>query len=299
MSASEIEFKRILVAFDGSENALRACEVAASLAKAYGSEVTVLHAIPSLSVFAAPLAGQYYALLMEGGENLTVKAASIFEKEGEEVRREILQARASIVETIVEYASSAKSDLIVAGTRGLGDFRRMMIGSVTSGLVVHAPCSVLVVRMGPSAGEKSQLRRITVAVDGSEHAEKALRTAVDMAKTLRTELTVLHVMALPWAVYSGNAPLPGTQFFEGLREAGEKVTTEAAAVVEKAGISARSVLKEGVGSPVRAITEYAVEEGIDLIVVGTRGLGGFKRLLLGSVASDVLHYAHCSVLVVR
>src|SRR5438552_3329091 len=114
----DVRFKEVLVAFDGSENALRACEVVASLAKAYGSEVTILHVIPSVSVFAAPLADRYYALLNEGADIVTKMAASVFEKEGEKARREIVQARASTVETIVEYASSAKSDLIVAGTRG-------------------------------------------------------------------------------------------------------------------------------------------------------------------------------------
>jgi nucleotide-binding universal stress UspA family protein len=297
----DVGFKQILVAFDGSGNALRACEVVASLAKGYSSEVTILQVIPSISVFAASLADRYYALLNEEAEIATKKAASVFEKEGEKARREIVQTRASIVETIVEYASSAKSDLIVAGTRGFGDLKRMMIGSVSSGLATHAPCSVLVVRMQDSSSSEKpeQLKRIMVAVDGSEQAERALRTAIDLAKILRTELTVLYVMALPWAVYSGNAPLPGEEFFEGLREEGEKVTAEATALAENGGVRAKSALKEGVGSPVRAITEYAVEERIDLIVVGTRGLGGFKKLVLGSVASGVLHYAHCSVLVAR
>src|SRR5439155_24367875 len=106
-------------------------------------------------------------------------------------------------------------------------------------------------------------------------------------------------MTLPLAAYSQYAPSPGPEFFEGLREEGQKVTREAAAVAEEAGIRVRSVLQEGIGSPVRTITEYADKERIDLIVIGTRGLVGFKRVILGSVANGVVHYANCSVLVAR
>jgi nucleotide-binding universal stress UspA family protein len=80
---------------------------------------------------------------------------------------------------------------------------------------------------------------------------------------------------------------------------GRKALTEAVAAAEENGIKARTRLLGPKDSPTKSITNYADKNMIDLIVTGTRGLGDFKRLLLGSVASGVIHYSHCSVLVVR
>lgn len=134
------------MAFDGSESALKACELAAVLSKNFNSQVTLLYVIPSLSIFTAPLADDYYSLHQEGAEKLIRKAATLFEREGVKLRTEILRARESIVETIVGYASDERTDIIVMGARGLGGFSKMLIGSVSSGVLAHARCPVLVVR---------------------------------------------------------------------------------------------------------------------------------------------------------
>jgi nucleotide-binding universal stress UspA family protein len=296
VSSSEISFKRILVAFDGSANASRACEVAATLAGSYGSELTVLYAMPSLSVLAAPI-DQSYALQLEQANKRVDEAVALIEAEGVKPEREVLQARASILHTIIEFAESAESDLVVMGTRGLGGFRKMMIGSVSAGMLAHAHCPVLVVRMAGS--ERPRFKRILVAVDGSKHSQKAVRAAVSLAKTLGAQLTAINAMAVPWMAYSSTGPLPLDDLTAGLREVAEKVTGDAAAIGKSEGVDVKRVIKDGIHSPVRSITEYAKEENVDLIVVGTRGLGGFRRLLLGSVASGVTNYATCSVLVVR
>ena len=137
---------RILVAYDGSEGALKACEMAAVLAKGLGSDVTLLYVIPSLSIFTAPLEDSYYSIHQEEAAKLVRKADRLFKKNNVKVRKEILRARASIVETIVEYAADEGSGVIVMGARGLGGFRKMLLGSVSSGVLAHALCPVFVVR---------------------------------------------------------------------------------------------------------------------------------------------------------
>lgn len=146
-SSDTRDLSRILVAFDGSESAVRACRVAANLAKNCGSDVTVLHIIPSLSIFTSPLADEYYAHHQREAKKLAEIAASLVAKEGvAETRREIIRARNSVVQTIVEYAAEKKIDLIVIGSRGPGGFRGMLMGSVSNGVVTHAHCPVLVVK---------------------------------------------------------------------------------------------------------------------------------------------------------
>jgi nucleotide-binding universal stress UspA family protein len=237
-------------------------------------------------------------LAKKNGEKLIQGIVSEARGQDLKVRGEIVENVPSVVQSVLEYATEWKIDLITVGSRGLGGFKRVLLGSVSSGLVTHAPCPVLVVRVS-SSREKPQFRRILVAVDGSKHAQKAVGVAVNMAKTLRAELAALNVMTVPWMATSLNAPLPLDKIYEGLREVGEKVTREAAAIAENEGVRVKRVMKEGIGSAVQTITEYAAKESVDLIVLGTRGLGGFRKLLVGSVASGVVNHAQTSVLVVR
>ncbi len=142
----ERPFSRILVAFDGSDNALRACGSAAQVARATGSEVVVVYVIPTLSIYTAPLADEYYAVQQEKGEELVRGGMAVFEGRGVRARSEIVRARWSIVDTIIEYAGEHKCDLIVTGARGAGGYEKMLLGSVASGVVARARCPVMIVR---------------------------------------------------------------------------------------------------------------------------------------------------------
>ncbi len=304
-SSSLKSFERVLVAVDGSENARNAAGLAIDLAKRFSAALFVLHVIPNSVPVEIVLSNtesperlkELVDLAKKNGEKLIHDIVSEARKREVKTRGEIIQNVPSVVKTVSEYAAEWKIDLITVGSRGLGGFRRMLLGSVSSGLVTHAPCSVLVVRLS-SSEEQPRFRRILVAVDGSKYAQKAVRAAIGIANTLRAQLTALNVMTLPWMA-SFNAPLPLDKIYEGLREAGERVTRGAALEAEKEGIWMKQVVSEGISSTVQTITGYATKENIDLIVLGTRGLGGFRRLLLGSVASGVVNHAQSSVLVVR
>ncbi len=153
-TAPKSTFKRILVAVDGSEYSLSAARVAISLAKKHGAELLLVNAIstPSYWVSYSP-AGVPPMYITELRENEEKEANILMEKIKEMARRdgleaagEIMKEVSSIVEAITIYASDKKVDLIVMGTRGLSGFRKLLIGSVSSGVVTHARCSVLVVR---------------------------------------------------------------------------------------------------------------------------------------------------------
>jgi len=147
-------------------------------------------------------------------------------------------------------------------------------------------------------------KRILVAVDGSENALKATRFAAGMARRYGSELILLHVIPSPGYLVAatpglGAAPPDLESYYRYTRAQAEKLMADAAQAAERLGVKPRTEVLENASSIVEAITNYAANEGIDLIVVGTRGLGRFKRLLLGSVASGVVSHAHCSVLVVK
>ncbi|HZW54943.1 MAG TPA: universal stress protein [Nitrososphaerales archaeon] len=153
--------------------------------------------------------------------------------------------------------------------------------------------------MSSSKKDEFGIKRILVAVDGSENATRAVKVASTLAKDNNAKLTILHVITIPAVVYSGDVAFPLNKIEVEARRQGEKYVESAQSTARQAGVKAETEIIESIDSPVRGITDYSEKNMIDLIVVGTRGLGGFKRLLLGSVGSGVVHYAHCSVLVVR
>ena len=141
------------------------------------------------------------------------------------------------------------------------------------------------------------METIVVGVDGSEAAHTALVRAVSTAKLEGARLRVVCAWDIPSEVYAGFVPGIDEGTFDGFRENAETVVRDALAEAER--------IVPGLQSEGEAVQGHAAEvllrEASDasLIVVGNRGRGGFASLLLGSVSQQVVHHAHCPVLVVR
>ncbi len=152
---SKFPAKRILLAVDGSQNSLRAANVAIDLARDHSAELSILNVIVPLITVAVPAGagsypvdyGSYYDDLAKNGTELVERIVGLARSKGvDKVTSSVLRSAESVVETIVDSAANEKVDLIVIGTRGLGGFKRMVLGSVSSGVVTHAHCNVLIVR---------------------------------------------------------------------------------------------------------------------------------------------------------
>jgi nucleotide-binding universal stress UspA family protein len=150
--------------------------------------------------------------------------------------------------------------------------------------------------------------KILLATDGSEEATLAARTAADIADKTGSELHVVHArLMLPWAGYP-TAAAPQSSSPVGAEEAREMVTRWLDDQVERIEAEGGSVAQahlrlgrpeEGIVTVAEEIVNLAEEIGASLIVVGSRGLGGLRRALMGSVSDSVVRHAHCPVLVVR
>lgn len=144
--------KRILVPIDGSANSTRALKVASGIAKRYESELIIINVIPIPTMIAeAPISSgvelSYYQYAQHDAKQVIDEANKVVQAEGiTKVKSSIIQAARSVVQEIIDHASSEKVGLIVIGTRGLGGFRRLLLGSVSGGVVTHASCDVLVIR---------------------------------------------------------------------------------------------------------------------------------------------------------
>ena len=209
---------------------------------------------------------------------------------------------------IVALAEEIGAGLIVMGSRGLGGVRRALMGSVSGSVVRHAHCPVLVVRQGESGEPVFSSRKILLATDGSEEATLAARTAADIAQKTDSELHVVHArLMLPFTGYPvAEAPTSGGPSDE--EEARQRVTRwledQVRRIEAEGGNVAQTHLRlgrpeEGIITVAEEIVSLAEELGAGLIVVGSRGLGGMRRALMGRISDAVVRHAHCPVLVVR
>jgi len=145
-------FGRILVAFDGSVDSQKAVGLACSLALKFGSGLTVVHVFSSPSIGYGASSGMPipdYKMLEDAkkaaAKEVLSKGLQLAAQEGVEAKGELIEAP-SVVEGLVEFAANNKADLIVTGTRGMTGFKKLILGSVSSGLVNHAHCPVLIAR---------------------------------------------------------------------------------------------------------------------------------------------------------
>ena len=157
--------------------------------------------------------------------------------------------------------------------------------------------------------QRGVFTKILVPVDGSQFSQDAAEYAVGIAKLTRAKVIALHVVHLPTYTfaYSGGegvspvaipSPLPLT-LSEDEKKAAKRIVDDVKELGVKAGVEVETKIIERHPSVPDAIIQFAEENKIDLIVMGTKGRTGIKRFLLGSVTESVVHHAHCPVLVVR
>ena len=143
-----------------------------------------------------------------------------------------------------------------------------------------------------------ELHRITVAVDGSEHANLALDMAIDLTRRYGAQLTVIAIAPLQPVYIAANEPFVGTAVPVSDLPRYQKIVEEAVARAEAAGVSAvTGIAEDGVISD--ELLSFLDQHPTDLLVIGSRGLTAAKRLLLGSISTAMVTHAPCPVLVVR
>jgi nucleotide-binding universal stress UspA family protein len=194
----------------------------------------------------------------------------------------------NVVDTLI--GESGAADSVVLGSRGLGGFAGMVLGSVGMGVAGHAAGPVVIVRKTSVVVHG----RVVVGYDGSEHSEAAMRYAVTQARAREVQL---HV------VYAWQAPVVSTYavaYSNLLEDAYEQETETAQERVARwrdANPDVAITDQTVIGHPVNVLIEAGGTA--DLVVVGSRGLGGFASAVLGSVSHAVLHHLTCPVAVVR
>jgi nucleotide-binding universal stress UspA family protein len=294
---------KALLAIDGSQESAMAIETAASLTWPPDSRLEIISVAPTevevyggaFAVGASVPTPEVREQLVDDCRRRVDAAAERLRRPGLAVAERVIEGRAASV--ILEEAERTSAELIIVGARQHGTIERVLLGSVSAEVVDHAHCPVLVAR-------KPTAWRVLIATDGSSDA--ALGAGFVAASGLfdAAGARVVNVVDVPAAWWLGFTPSDGTLATDAyatvVTDATGHARSVAAAAVRRLraeGMEAQSVLREG-PAPAEIIAE-AESWDADLVVVGTRGHGLLKRLLLGSTARTVLHHAPMSVLIVR
>ncbi len=293
---------KILLATDGSEESAQAARMAAVLSEKTGSELHVVYVEPLPHPYALSEATIYYPEMRDevrqtANQEAREKLAAEVEKIG--ATREVAGSHARIGHPDAEISHLAEeigAGLIVVGSRGLGPVRRLLMGSVSSSVVRHAHIPVLVVRDGGDALPG----RILLAADGSEESRLAVRAAAEFSAKTDAEVHIAHVLPSPERMYGPHfysTGMKGSLLERVEREAQEFLGRQAEEVSSAGGkVGGTHVLS---GNAPAEIVKLAEELHAGLTVLGSRGLGGVRRALMGSVSDSVVRHAHNPVLVVR
>ncbi|PRX45206.1 nucleotide-binding universal stress UspA family protein [Prauserella shujinwangii] len=289
----------ILVGVDGSDSALRATAWAALAAARRHAPLLLVATLPGPAPYGAGVGipDRFFVDLETEGRRRLAEAAETAKQAGGETATLEIRTEFHIggpIPVLRERAREAR--LLVLGTRGLGELTGTFVGSVAVALVAHAPCPVTVVRGRTPGAEPPREGPVVVGVDGSPLSAAALGAAFEEAALRRTRLVAVHAWSdaalsasagfspgeLPWAEIETAEQVVLAERLAGWRERYPDVPVD------------RIVTRD---RPVRSLLHEA--EHAQLLVVGSRGRGGFSGLLLGSTSNALVHSAPCPLLIVR
>ncbi|MCU0488370.1 MAG: universal stress protein [Anaerolineales bacterium] len=296
-----------LLAFDGSEHSLAAIQLLRDLPVSLESKVTAIGVL-------IPRESSNHAVI----ESALEQADALLHEKGFTVQTDLMLGNPA--EKIIEYAQEHHPDLIVAGAKGLRHTLGILLGGVAQQIVEYAQQPVLVVR-----APYRPIQRVLLVTDGSVSSIRALEylagAVMDEEEIqcqcfplpAQAQVRVMHVLpplpapdliARTWPI--GPDMLPPVPYDRESEEAwikeeeirGKAILGQAVNFITRcSGIEPLAVLQRG--DAATEIIQYVKDHGIDLIIAGSRGFSEMRSWLLGSVSRKLVHYASCSVLIVK
>ncbi|HEV2579992.1 MAG TPA: universal stress protein [Ktedonobacteraceae bacterium] len=304
-------FKHILVPLDGSTRAESAMPVAARIARAYGSSITLLRVVETIADH-----GAYLQPVIEDekaeAKSYLESIANSTELAGIETSIEIPVG--AIAPNIIAAVLTTHANLVVMCSHGYTGIKRWALGSVAEKIARHAPVPVLILREGETFSTLTPQKpvRALVALDGSPFSEAVFEPVAYLVAGLAYslpqsgELHLLRVIDLPFT--SGklrSQAIIDTQTREQAKQEAQAYLNGLVARMEEAGLAELNIEAtasvESDPDVAEAIVKQAEGSGIgyDLIAMATHGRGGADRFVMGSITERVLHATNLPLLVVR
>jgi nucleotide-binding universal stress UspA family protein len=281
-------YRRILVAVDGSESSKNAFRQACRIALEDKSWLTVITTIPSYEdLFQMPSIQEKVSIALRAeGEKIVAEIKEIAAEEDTYIKT--LLEEGTPFDTIIDTAEEGNYDLIVMGRLGMKRIEKALVGSVTARVIGNSQRDVLVFPLNTKIGWNN----IMLATDGSKYSISATDKAIDIAHSYGGEVRAVSVVDVT-EEFQTEAPEAVDRLVAGAKGFVEEVRKKA----ETQGVRIEPLVREG--ETYKVITELAKKFASDIIVMGSHGRTGIKRLLMGSVTEKVLGYAPCPVLVIR
>ena len=291
---------KILLPTDGSEYSETAAKFLKRLNISHNDEITILHVISD-----EPFQDNedyYYAKIKEIKQLIAPKILDSVMNLLKSVPAKINTALVNGYpdKCIVDAAVDSNADIIIMGPKRLKGIKSRIVGSVTKSVSIISPKPVLVIK--PTQGESSDTIKILFTTDGSDHARKAGETLTLMPFHDNTEITILHVITpVFYDVPDKFMTKIDESYKEDFRkyssaelEESQKIIAQTAEYLSNKFSNIGKLTK--IGDPSDEILQTANELNADIIVVGSKGMGGFRGVV-GSISRYILSVAECSVLI--
>jgi len=283
-------FERIVVPLDGTQVSEQALGPAVSVAREDGAHVHLVTVEEAAAAQHEPLVGVLDSDYLEG------IAARVRDAGVSSVSRTCIVGH-KVPDALEAYRKEVGADLIVMCTHGRGGRQRVLLGSVADELVRSSEAPVLLVRAASNGGAHgddlhaaARFKRVLVALDGTHFSRQALEAASRLGGKTDTVYILAHVMT--GSAGLGDEPWPKEQ---ALAEAKMDLEVQSFAAL---GHSVESALSSS-PSASQGLLDVAARRNAEVVVIATHGRSGIGRLVLGSVADEVIRHADLPILVVR
>jgi nucleotide-binding universal stress UspA family protein len=301
-----LNIQNILVPVDFSEMSMQAIQIAKQLTRRFGASIHLAHVRQcnygaDVVAPAPPIVPFSFMPYEQEGERSVLKELeAVASKCGVPSASCDVLSGAPPFDEICRVGQRIPADLIVMPTHGRAGLKHVFLVSTAERIVRHSSCPVLVTR-GNSAqsknGSRFRIKTIVVPVDFSSCSREGLRYAIAFANEFGAKIILLHATYLGY-IYSSEGTalydIPGLQ--TAARKNAERKMRELVRSVNFGAVKFEKAFTDG--SPVIDICTFAKDHDVDLIITSTHGFTGFKHVLIGSIAEQVVRRAPCSVLVV-
>jgi nucleotide-binding universal stress UspA family protein len=284
-------YDTLIVGFDDSQSSKAALVEASNRIRKHGGKLIMVHAV-YFDTEEYGIAPEQLEKRLKIGERACIQSKEMISSEfGIEVQS--LLCEGDPPDVILDIAHGKRADLIVLGTYGRRGMKRLLMGSVTSRIIVDAPTDVLVVKK-PCSECTGEYANILVPYDGSDFSKRALTRACQMAKEDGSTVSVLYVIPR----YEEMVNFFKTDAIrKSLLHEADKITAAAKEFAAQQGAMVKTLVAEGHASD--RIVEITKEQNHDLIVMGSHGYRGVNKAIMGSTTERVILDASCPILIVR
>jgi len=303
---------KLLLAIDQSKDSKVAIQLLQKLKWPAGSTLIMLHVTTIADEMTAGSSSRLHKKTLDDSGKPPLSVHSELHRLENQFASETLQVQSMVVngvpgQEILSVIQKKKIDMAIVGSRGLSRISGLLLGSVSEWVLNDASCSVLIGRPTTRKVKSSSSLNLVLATDGSRDAWKAVDVLKSFEFSVETTVTLLHVVKKK--IYEtgqvvGSAGKSRTEFAKLAKDlcgdrgsAGVRLLKETKDALSSTALNIQERL--AFGHEAQEILRSARLQKADLVIVGSKGLTGLRRLLMGSVAHTVSHHAPCSVLVVR